>query len=114
MMPPREQILELLNNNFPFKKMEEPQMDVLISQLEEIDYNDGDMIYLQGAFADKLYLIFSGQVQVTRIRGNKIEKIAKLDSGHLFGLDMLSSVQRRNTQAVAVGNVRLFFLDREK
>ncbi len=89
-------------------------MDVLISQLEEIDYNDGDMIYLQGAFADKLYLIFSGQVQVTRIRGNKIEKIAKLDSGHMFGLDMLSSVQRRNTQAVAVGNVRLFFLDREK
>lgn len=114
MLPPREQVIELLKANFPFKKMEEPQMDVLISQLEEIDYEDGNMIYQQGAFADKLYLIFSGQVQVTRIRGNKVEKIAKLDSGHIFGLDMLSSVQRRNTQATAVGSVRLFWLDRDK
>ena len=114
MMPPREQILELLKNNFPFKKMDEPQMDVLISQLEEIDYEEGKVIYQQSDFADKIFIIFSGQVQVTRIRGNKVEKIAKLDSGHLFGLDMLSSVQRRNTQAVAASAVRLFWIDRLK
>ena len=114
MMPTREQILELLKNNFPFKKMDEPQMDVVISQFEEIDYDDGNVIYQQGAFADKLYLIFSGQVQVTRTQANNVEKIAKLTSGHIFGLDMLSSVQRRNTQAVAIGAVRLLWLDRNK
>jgi hypothetical protein len=113
MIQDREKILALLKSTYPFRTMEEPRLDLIIDRLQQVDYNDGDLIYDPGAISDKLFIVLNSKVRVTQMVQGKEELLANVESGEIFGFDALETNVRRLVRARAVGAVRLLFLDRE-
>jgi uncharacterized protein (TIGR02266 family) len=84
---------------------------MLITASEEV-YQDGDIIIEEGTSGDWVYVIHSGNVEISKTIEGKKYIVAKLGPGEVFGeLGFLGTVQRTAT-ARAIGETCVGVIDR--
>ncbi|MBW1979981.1 MAG: cyclic nucleotide-binding domain-containing protein [Deltaproteobacteria bacterium] len=84
--------------------------------VEEEEYRNGDTIFREGSPTDWLYVVLKGQVKVQKNTAEGLVTVATLKEGDFLGeLAFLETGKvRRSASAVAVGEVRLGVLDRDR
>ena len=90
-------------------------IDLLYIRDEET-YSDGRVIFEEGGFSDWVYVIMEGEVKVSKSTPNGQVTVAKLGKGDFIGeLEFLDlGKEARSATVVAVGDVKLGVLDRDK
>lgn len=79
----------------------------------EETYQDGQAIFKEGSPGDWVYIILSGQVEISKNIGGKKFLVAVLKEGEVFGeLSFLGGIKRTAT-ATAIGETTLGVMDRE-
>jgi CRP-like cAMP-binding protein len=90
-------------------------IDLLYIRDEET-YSDGRVIFDEGGFSDWVYVIMEGKVKVSKRTPKGLVTVATLGEGDFIGelefLDM--GKEPRSATVVAVGDVKLGVLDRDK
>ncbi|UCG13387.1 MAG: cyclic nucleotide-binding domain-containing protein [Deltaproteobacteria bacterium] len=90
-------------------------VDLLYIRDEET-YTDGQVIFEEGGFSDWVYVLLEGQVKVIKNTPKGRVTVAKLMEGDFIGeLEFLDlGKEPRSVTAVAVGEVRLGVIDRDR
>lgn len=90
-------------------------IDLLYIRDEET-YSDGRVIFEEGGFSDWVYVIMEGEVKVSKSTPNGQVTVANLGKGDFIGeLEFLDlGKEARSATVVAVGDVKLGVLDRDK
>jgi CRP/FNR family transcriptional regulator, cyclic AMP receptor protein len=74
---------------------------------------DGTVIFEEGQQGDKMYIIQSGTVRITKKIDNREHQLAELAKGDFFGEMAIVSNIVRTASAVASGSVELLAFDRQ-
>src|SRR5258708_11324226 len=104
---------ELLANIPLFESLTEDDLAALSGRLEEIDYNEGDVIFNQGDEGSSLFLIEDGAVEISYGEGKAKVRLAALFNGQYFGELSLFDGAPRSATATAAKPSRLIRLDRK-
>ncbi len=99
-----------------FRALPPANLQQIIISLEEKTYQKGEIIIEQGAPGDYYYLIKSGECLVTRkpSPNAKAIKLGQLRNQDTFGEDSLLSDEPRNVSVIALTDVSLLRLNKEK
>lgn len=86
---------------------------IQVRQAFERRFSDGEIIFDEGDQGIDLYVIQSGQVQISRNSNAGPRVVAKLGAGEFFGEMSVVLGETRTARAVAVGPTELLELDGE-
>jgi CRP-like cAMP-binding protein/rhodanese-related sulfurtransferase len=87
----------------PFALLDPDKMDALTDKLEEMKYDAGENIIIQGETGDKYYIIKSGKVAVLKkMLTDEPEYVATLEEGCGFGEEALIDNSKRNATVTAI------------
>ncbi len=76
-------------------------------------YNDGEAIVREGELGERMFIIQSGRVRVSRnMNGNEV-KLAELKAGDFFGEMAIIDREVRSATVSAIGQVRLLSIDKK-
>ena len=78
-----------------------------------IHYSDGEVIVREGEVGDRMFIILSGKVRVSRMLNGRPVRLPELKSGDLFGELAIINREVRSATVSAVGNVQLLSIDKE-
>ncbi len=85
----------------------------MLSIVNEVQFKAGDYIFKEGSYGDWIYVILSGQVEISKYcRGEKV-LIEILKEGDVFGEMSFVDKTPRSASAIARGNVSLGIVDRD-
>src|SRR5258708_36926605 len=101
---------ELLANIPLFESLTEDDLAALSKRLEQIDYNEGDVIFSQGDEGSSLFLIEDGSVEISYGEGKSKVRLGALFNGQDFGeLSVFGGAPRyaRGTAGKRSGLIRL-------
>lgn len=90
-------------------------MALLMRKLDRLRFKAGALIFKQGDFADAMYFIVSGQVEVilhNPVTGEAQEQIAVLQEGDTFGELGIVNKEPRTADAKALTEVRVYTIQR--
>ena len=104
---------ELLASIPLFESLTEDDLAALSGRLEQIDYNEGDVIFSQGDEGSSLFLIEDGSVEISYGEGKSKVRLAALFNGQYFGELSLFDGAPRSATATAAKRSRLIRLDRD-
>lgn len=104
---------ELLANIPLFESLTEEDLAALSNRLEEIDYNEGDVIFNQGDEGSSLFIIEDGAVEISYGEGKAKVCLANLFTGQYFGELSLFDGAPRSATALASKRSHLIRLDRD-
>ena len=76
-------------------------------------YEDGEVIFAEESFGDKMYVIHSGQVELSRMVDNEKKVLIVLGRDSFFGEMALLSDTKRTATATAIGRTMLLPFDKE-
>lgn len=76
-------------------------------------YSDGKIIVRQGEVGDRMFVIQSGRVRVTRAVDGREIVLAELKEGDFFGEMAIIDREERSATVSAVGDVRLLSIDKK-
>jgi len=77
-------------------------------------YSNGEVIFKEGQEGDRMYVIQTGSVKITKKSPAGDMPIAVLESGDIFGEMALFDKLPRSATAVAMGDTRVLTIDKEK
>jgi len=77
-------------------------------------YSDGEIIFKEGEAADRMYVVQSGKVKITKKTASGDLPIATLESGEIFGEMALFDRLPRSANANALGDARVLSIDKKK
>ncbi|MFC1821899.1 efflux RND transporter permease subunit [Thermodesulfobacteriota bacterium] len=102
---------EVLEKSPLFQGMSDYQMRkaILISEMHEFD--EEDLLVEQGTVGRDMYLILSGQVEVSRRSGNEIKRVAVLNAGQILGEVGYIRETRRTADVKALTHVEALRFD---
>ena len=95
-----------------FYGLKDDELAVLAEQLTEQLAGKGEVIFEQGSKPDAFYLIYSGNVKVTRKQERKEIQLALLVRNDYFGEMALVTNRRRSGTATALVDTTLLILPR--
>ncbi len=104
---------DLLANIPLFESLTEDDLASLSKRLEEIEYNEGDVVFAQGDEGSSLFIIDDGGVEISYGEGKAKVCLATLFTSQYFGELSLFDGAPRSATATAVKHSRLIRLDRE-
>ena len=111
---PPEQAIELLSKIGLFSSLQPTYLRRIATLGLEEDYDAGALIFKEGAVGDKVYLIISGAVRISRtVPGMGEEALAVLRAGTHFGEMALIDDFPRSADALAHEASRLFVIRKE-
>jgi CRP-like cAMP-binding protein len=111
---PPEKAVELLSKISLFSALQPSYLRRIANLGIEEDYPNGAVIFKEGAKGDKMYLILSGAVRISRqVPGMGEEALAVLRAGTHFGEMALIDDFPRSADAVAHEACRLFVVRKE-
>lgn len=115
-MVDRERIVSLIKTTYPFHKLDDNLIKLVVDNLEVATLSKGQTIYREGTLsdADSLCIIFDGKVKLTRKSGEDIQTIVILGEGELFGHEMLESNYYHPVSSISETEVTLLKLNRVK
>jgi len=77
-------------------------------------YSDGEVIFQEGEEGDRMYVVQSGKVRITKKSPAGELPIAILGKGEIFGEMALFDRMPRSATASAIGNTRILGIDKTK
>jgi len=80
--------------------------------LEEVNFNAGEVIFRQGEEGDTMYIVYSGEVQVSKLTGEEETVLATYTAGGYFGERALLKNEARAATARAKTNCQVLKIDR--
>ena len=94
-----------------FQNFNDGELLALLKSTQREVYADGDIVFKEGTRGDKMYIVISGRVRISRSIGQKQEEVlATLDSGALFGEMGPIDQSARSARATTEGDTVLLSL----
>ncbi len=106
-------IEEMLAKTVLFAGLTSDQIYQLMKTAKSEEFKAGEIIFKEGEKGDKLYIILSGSVRISKqIPGSGEEALAVLKPGDFFGEMALIDDVERSADAIANESSRLLSIDR--
>jgi CRP-like cAMP-binding protein len=102
-----EETLNVLRQNPYLGALSDADRTALAAALVPESYEDGEVVIYEGARADGLFVILSGELEVVSDEPGDVVELNRLGEGALVGLLALLDSSRRAASCVAVGPVRV-------
>lgn len=96
-----------------FYGLEEHELEAIANEMEEASFSEGEVIFEQDSNSESFYLIFHGNVRITRKEQNSEIQLALLEHNDYFGELGLISRKKRSGTVIATSDTQLFVLTRE-
>ncbi|XP_077596086.1 cGMP-dependent protein kinase 1 isoform X3 [Stigmatopora nigra] len=109
----REQLLGFLKTSRTLKDLNDVQLSKIIDSMEEVKYQNKDVIVREGAEANTFYIILKGEVLVTKNVNGLQKPIRRMGKGEHFGEQALIREVLRTATCTADGPVTCFSIDKE-
>ena len=109
----RTRKFELLKSTYLFREIEDDRLYELVDQFELVSLDAGGRLFSAGDEGDYFYLIFDGQVGVSRQVASGEEATAVLVIGDFFGEEALLFNRPRTATITALAFTELLRLDRD-
>ncbi|XP_030260401.1 cGMP-dependent protein kinase 2 [Sparus aurata] len=109
----REQLMGFLKTSRTLKDLNDVQLSKIIDSMEEVKYQDKDVIVREGAEANTFYIILKGEVLVTKNVNGHQKQIRRMGKGEHFGEQALIREVLRTATCSADGPVTCFSIDKE-
>ncbi|KAF4092096.1 hypothetical protein AMELA_G00016940 [Ameiurus melas] len=109
----REQLMGFLKTARTFKSLRDEQLSSIIDSLEEVKFQENEVIVREGAKGDTFYIILKGEVEVTKKVNGQQKTIRKMKQGDHFGELALIRENLRTATCTALGSVTCFAIDKE-
>ncbi len=77
-------------------------------------YRDGELVFRQGQFGDRMFIVMSGAVRIYREDLNGETTLANLGFGEMFGELALFDQHPRSASASAIGDTELRVITHEE
>jgi CRP-like cAMP-binding protein len=111
MFPESDDKVEFLKQVVLFNEFTEDELAQVAERLNSEYVGAGEVIFSQNDERDNLYIIYNGEVRITRVDKDGSKKfLASLNSWDIFGEDALLSERNRSATAKAVEDTDLFYL----
>src|SRR5689334_16272023 len=104
---------ELLSKIALFESLTNEDLDTLTLRLEEVIFEEGDVIFNQGDEGSSLFIIEEGAVEIAYGEGKAKVVLSTLFSGQYFGELSLFDGSPRSATATALKHSELIRLDRD-
>jgi hypothetical protein len=105
--------VEFLKKIHLFRGLSDDQLKAVAEELQEQVFDEPDTVFLQGAPADALYLIYQGRVSITRRVAEKQVRLGTLVRGDYFGEQGLLTGRSRSATIQADKGTLVLILYRE-
>jgi hypothetical protein len=105
--------VDFLKKMHLFRGLSNEQLKSVAEELQEQFYSEPDTVFIQGAPADALYIIYQGRVGVTRRVADKQLKLGMLMRGDYFGEQGLLTSRSRSATIQAERGTLLLILYRD-
>ena len=106
-------VVELLRNVFIFKDLDEEELAEVAEVCKPEKYESGEYVFREGEAGNRLYLIVTGEVRISRdVPGSGEEALAILKQGALFGEMAVFDRSERSTHAISNGGCELLTITR--
>ncbi|XP_035534169.1 cGMP-dependent protein kinase 2 [Morone saxatilis] len=109
----REQLMGFLKTSRTLKDLNDVQLSKIIDSMEEVKYQDKDVIVREGAEANTFYIILKGEVLVSKNVNGHQKQIRRMGKGEHFGEQALIREVLRTATCTADGPVTCFSIDKE-
>ncbi|XP_070843194.1 cGMP-dependent protein kinase 2 [Chaetodon trifascialis] len=109
----REQLMGFLKTSRTLKDLNDVQLSKIIDSMEEVKYQDKEVIVREGAEAHTFYIILKGEVLVTKNVNGHQKQIRRMGKGEHFGEQALIREVLRTATCSADGPVTCFSIDKE-
>ncbi|XP_073790013.1 cGMP-dependent protein kinase 1 isoform X2 [Danio rerio] len=109
----REQLMGFLKTARTLKALNDVQLSKIIDSMEEVRFQDNEVIVREGAEGNTFYIILKGEVLVTKKVNGQQKTIRKMGEGEHFGELALIREILRTATCTAVGVVICFSIDKE-
>lgn len=104
-----------LCNQLLCQGLDETELNLLLSLVENEAYAKGALICAEGSLADKMYFILRGRIEVSLAIGpNRRKRLSASSSGNSFGESALYQSSRRSADIYAMSDVELLALEPQK
>lgn len=105
-------LVSMLNQD-TFSQLPVENISDLFSRLEPVSVKAGDVVIAQGKAGDYYYLVKSGELNVCRkLADGKVQMLATLSDGDVFGEEALISDKPRNASVIAKSDCELMRLSK--
>lgn len=106
-------VTELLKQVVIFRDLEEPELAQIAEVCKEESFISGEFIFREGEHGNRLYLIVSGEVRISRdVPGSGEEALAVLKPGAMFGEMAIFDRSQRSTHAISNGGTTTLTISR--
>ncbi|KAM7395412.1 hypothetical protein PAMA_006936 [Pampus argenteus] len=109
----REQLMGFLKTSRTLKDLNDLQLSKIIDSMEEVKYQDKDVIVREGSEGNTFYIILKGEVLVTKNVNGHQKQIRRMGKGEHFGEQALIREMLRTATCTADGPVTCFSIDKE-
>lgn len=105
--------IDLLRPVAIFKDLDDSELAQFAEVSKPQEYQSGEYIFREGEAGNRLYLIVSGEVRISRnIPGSGEEALAVLKAGALFGEMAVFDRSERSTDAISNGGTKVLTISR--
>ncbi|XP_026197684.1 cGMP-dependent protein kinase 2 [Anabas testudineus] len=109
----REELMGFLKTAQTLKELNDVQLSKIIDSMEEVKYQDKDVIVQEGTEGNTFYIILKGEVLVTKNVNGQQKQIRRMVKGEHFGEQALIREVLRTATCTADGPVTCFSIDKE-
>ncbi|CAK6962310.1 cGMP-dependent protein kinase 1 [Scomber scombrus] len=109
----REQLMGFLKTSRTLKDLNDAQLSKIIDSMDEVKYQDKDVIVREGSEGNTFYIILKGEVLVTKNVNGHQKQIRRMGKGDHFGEQALIREVLRTATCTADGPVTCFSIDKE-
>jgi uncharacterized membrane protein YdbT with pleckstrin-like domain len=96
------QVEDLIRHISLFQGLEDHQISSLVDQMEMVYLDAGELLFAEGDQGDSFYIIFRGEVEVTRGRGEGEQVVANYVSGDYFGEEAIMYGRPRSASVTSI------------
>ncbi|KAM4528965.1 cGMP-dependent protein kinase 2 [Fundulus diaphanus] len=109
----REQLMGFLKTSRTLKDLNDAQLSKIIDSMEEVKFQDKDVIVREGTEGNTFYIILKGEVLVSKNVNGHQKQIRRMGKGDHFGEQALIREILRTATCTADGPVTCFSIDKE-
>ncbi|XP_032440390.1 cGMP-dependent protein kinase 2 [Xiphophorus hellerii] len=109
----REQLMGFLKTSRTLKDLNDAQLSKIIDSMEEVKFQDKEVIVREGTEGNTFYIILKGEVVVSKNVNGHQKQIRRMGKGEHFGEQALIREILRTATCTADGPVTCFSIDKE-
>lgn len=106
----KEHRIEVLRKLPLLRDADPADLERIAERIERRSFQQGEELVREGAMGSSVYFIGSGRCEVKKLLGGKVERLAVLEPGDLFGEMAVVDPQSRSASVVAIEPVEAFIL----